>query len=136
MKPTKKTLEAIKEIEKKVAKVCDVNDGLVDEITGITYPKTTTRASTNKEITINLNFGLLSPTLKKQIQNQGFKISNNYIKRAEAIRDDLNSLNTVGILKDKQLFKCFKRLNKTICKKIVASELKDGEIAVRKKNKQ
>ena len=168
MKLTKKQLKEIQEIEKKVANVCDANDGVVDEITGITYPKKTIEVALNdkgviinketgkphrvaididemdklvkekesKKIAINLSFGLSSPTLKKQIKNQGFEISNDYIERAEAIRYDLNSLNTVGIIKDKELFKCFKRLNKKICKKILEPLLKDGEIAIRKKNKK
>ena len=166
MKPTKKQLKEIEEIEKKVANVCDandcvcnINDGVVDEITGLVYPKKTTEVTLNdngvvinketgkahfqelvknipKEIAINLSFGLSSPTLKKQIKNQGFKVSNKFIEKAEIIRYDLYCLNEVGVLKDKELLKCFKRLNKTICKKIVASELKDGEIAIRKKNKK
>lgn len=39
MKPTKKQLKEIQEIEKKVANICDANDEVVDEITGIVYPK-------------------------------------------------------------------------------------------------
>lgn len=167
MKSTKKQLKEIQEIEKKVANVCDANDGVVDEITGITYPKKTTEVTLNdngviinketgkphfgaididemkkmveekksKEIAINLSFGLSSPTLKKQIKNQGFKVSNLFIQKAEVIRYDLHCLNEVGVLKDKELLKCFKRLNKTICKKILKPLLKDGEKAIRIKNK-
>jgi hypothetical protein len=167
MKPTKKQLREIEEIEKKVANVCDSNDGVVDEITGITYPKKTIEVTLNengvivnretgkphfgaididemkkmveekksKEIVISLSFGTNCPSLKKQIKKQGFEISNDYIERAEAIRYDLNSLNTVGIIKDKELFKCFKRLNKKICKKMLEPLLKDGEKAVLTKEK-
>ena len=136
MKPTKKQLKEIKEIEKKVANVCDANDSVVDEITGIPYPTNNIENTKNKEIVINLSFGTNCPSLKKQIKKQGFEISNDYIERAEAIRYDLNSLNTVGIIKDKELFKCFERLNKKICKKMLEPLLKDGEKAIRIKNKQ
>lgn len=167
MKPTKKQLKEIEEIEKRVAKVCDTNDSVVDEITGIAYPKKITKVTLNdkgviinketgkphfgaididemkkmveekksEEIAINLSFGINSSSLKKQIKNQGFEISNDYIEKAEAIRYDLNSLNTVGIIKDKELFKCFKRLNKKICKKILEPLLKNGEKAVLTKEK-
>jgi hypothetical protein len=154
MKPTKKQLKEIQEIEKKVANVCDANDGVVDETTGLVYPKKTiedtlketgkphfgaididkmkkiVEEKKSKEIAINLSFGLSSPTLKKQLKNQGFKVSDAFIQKAEIIRYDLHCLNEVGILKDKELLKCFKRLNKTICKKILKPLLKDGEKAI------
>jgi hypothetical protein len=147
MKPTKEQLKEIQEIEKKVANVCDTKNGVVDELTGITYPKKTIEVTRNEngvivnretgkphfkklkniseEISINLNFALSSPTLKKQLKNQGFKVSNKFIEKAEEIRYDLHCLNEVNILKEKELIKCFKRLNKTICKRIISSELKD-----------
>ena len=86
----------------------------------------------SRNISINLSFGKPSPTLKKQIQSQGFVICKDYLNSAEEIRADLHALNRVGILKEKDLFKCFKRLSKKICKKIVDSEIKDGEIAIHK----
>ena len=158
MKLTKKQLKEIEEIEKRVANVCDANDGVVDETTGLVYPKKTTEVTVNdngvvinketgkahfqelikkipKEIAINLSFGLSSPTLKKQLKNQGFKVSDVFIQKAEIIRYDLHCLNKVGILKEKELIKCFKRLNKTICKKILKPLLKDGEKAILKKEK-
>ena len=165
MKLTKKQLKEIQEIEKKVANVCDANDGVVDEITGITYPKKTIEVALNdkgviinketgkphrvaididemdklvkekesKKIAINLSFGTSSPSLKKQLENQGFKISDYFIERCEKVIDDLHSLKNIGILKDKELVKCFKRLKKEICIKVLYSELKDGERAILKK---
>ena len=158
MKPTKKQLKEIEEIEKKVANVCDANDGVVDETTGLVYPKKTTEvtindkgAIINKEtgklhfqelmkqilsekksnnIEITISFGASYPSLKKQLKKQGFKISDFFIKRCEEVRYELHLLKRIGILKDKELVKCFKRLNKEICKKILDSELKDGEKAV------
>ena len=167
MKPTKEQLKEIEQIEKKVANVCDTNNGVVDELTGITYPKKTTEVTLNengviinketgkphfgaididemkkmveekksKEIVISLSFGTNCPSLKKQLKNQGLKVSDVFIQKAEIIRYDLNCLNEVGILKEKELIKCFKRLNKTICKKILKPLLKDGEKAVLTKEK-
>lgn len=162
MNLTKKQLKEIAEAEKKVAEVCDKHQEIVDEITGITYPKKTIEVGYNdkgviinkktgephfdeikklveekisKDITINLNFGESSPSLKKQLKEQGFKINNEILESAEAIRFDLYQLNKVNILSNKQLLKCFKRLNKIICKKIIQSELKEGETAIHIKTK-
>jgi hypothetical protein len=161
MKTTKKQLKEISELEKKVSKVCDAKKGAVifDEVTGIPYveseikPKKTIEVTRNddgvivnketgephfskekksRDIAIALGFGKSAPTLKKQIQSQGFVISKDYLQSAEEIRADLHELNRVGILKEKDLFKCFKRLSKKICKKIVDSEIKEGEIAIHK----
>jgi hypothetical protein len=58
MKPTKKQLKDIQEIEKKVANVCDANDSIVDEITGIVYPKKTIEVTRNENgIIINKETG-------------------------------------------------------------------------------
>ena len=111
--------------------------GVVDEITGITYPtkNTSTQTSTNKEITISLSFGASSPPLKEQIENQGFKLSDQRLEEAEQIMFDLYCLNKIGILKEKDLHKCFKRLNKKLCKRILAPMLKEGERAILVKKK-
>ena len=161
MKLTKKQLQEIKEVEKKVAEVCGNLKGKVifDEVTGIPYaeseikPKKTVEVTRNNDgvivnketgephfskekklrnIEISLGFGKSAPTLKVQIEKQGFKISKGIIKDAEQIRNDLHDLNEVGILKEKELMKCFKRLSKKICKVIVDSEIKEGEIAIHK----
>jgi hypothetical protein len=137
MKLTKKQLKEISEVEKKVANVCDTNDGIVDEITGITYPSknTSNQNLINKDITISLSFGTSSPTLKEQIENQGFKLSDQIINNAEQIMFNLHCLNKSGILKEKDLHKCFKRLNKKLCKRILAPLLKEGERAILVKKK-
>jgi hypothetical protein len=41
MNLTEKQLKEIAQAKKKEVKVCDKNDVIVDEITGITYPKNT-----------------------------------------------------------------------------------------------
>jgi len=162
MKPTKKQLKEIAEVEKKVAEVCDANDSILDEITGIPYPKKTIEVGLNdkgviinketgeplfdemkklveekisKDITITLNFGESSPSLKYQLKEQGFKLNKETLEKAEHIRYDLHCLNKVNILNDKQLLKCFKKLNKVICVKIIQSELKEGEKAIHIKTK-
>jgi len=141
MKPTKKQLESIKEIEKKVSEVCDTkktvevtrnDDGvIINKETGKPhFPELLKKKS--RDIAISLGFGKISPSLKLQIEKQGFKISRGIINDAEQIRNDLHDLNECGILKNKELVKCFERLSKKICKVIVASELKDGEKAIHK----
>ena len=144
MKPTKKQLQEIKEIEKKVAQVCDA---INDEITGIPYPKKTTEVTrdennviinkesgephfpSSREIEIKLSFGENSPRLKYQLQEQGFTLPKKILKDAETIRIDLLALNQAGILSSKQLWKCFKKFSKQISKMVVNAEIKDGEIA-------
>jgi hypothetical protein len=86
----------------------------------------------SRDISIALGFGKNAPSLKSQIEQQGFKISRGIINDAEQIRNDLHDLNECGILKQKELWKCFKRLSKKICKVIIDSEIKVGEIAVHK----
>lgn len=140
MKTTKKQLKEIQEIEKKVAKVCDVKK--TTEVTrnddGVIINKETDKPhfeeleKKSRDIAIALGFGKSAPSLKSQIEQQGFKISRGIINDAEQIRNDLHDLNECGILKNKELFKCFDRLSKKICKVIVASELKDGEKAIHK----
>jgi hypothetical protein len=159
---TKKQLKEIAKVEKKVSKVCDAKKGgvIFDEVTGIPYveseikPKKTVEVTRNddgviinkktgkphftelekksRDIAIALGFGKTAPSLKSQIEQQGFVISKDYLQGAEEIRADLHELNRVGILKEKELWKFFSRLSKKICKVIVASELKDGEVAVHK----
>ena len=89
----------------------------------------------NRDISISLIFGKAEPylSLKEQIKEQGFKISKGFITDAEKIRKEIHGLNEAGILNSKQLFKCFKKLSKVISKKIVESQIKDGEVAIHKK---
>jgi hypothetical protein len=159
MKPTKKQLKEIQKIEKEVAKTCNVNDSIIDEITGISYPKKTTKVTINdngiivnketgephfskdsklkksRDVSISLVFGKKQPilSLKKQIELQGFKISEGFLIDSESIRNELHALNEAGILNSKQLLKCFKKLSNVICKKIIDSEIKEGEVAFHKK---
>jgi hypothetical protein len=159
---TKKQLKEIAKVEKKVSKVCDAKKGgvIFDEVTGIPYaesqikPRKTVEVTRNdngviinkktgkphfpelekksRDIAIALSFGQSAPTIKEQLKTQGFKIFKGVVIDAELIRTDLHGLHRIGILKEKELLKCFKRLSKKICKKIVDSEIKDGEIATHK----
>lgn len=128
MKPTKKTLKAIQEIEKKVASVCDNTDEVFDEITGMIYPKKTTEKKSRK-IEINLNFGLTEASLKWQLNKQGFELDDFFLFKVEELKFNIHTLNQDGILTEKQLWKCFHKLNNKISVKVVASQLKEGEIA-------
>lgn len=123
MKTTKKQLKEIQEIEKKVSEVCD--DKKTTEVTK--YFEHLTEKKPN-DIAISFNFGISAPLLKKQIEKQGFKISNEYIKEAEVIRDDLHALNQIGILKRKELIKCFDRLAKAICEIIIILKIQEEEV--------
>jgi len=131
MKPTKRQLEAIQEIEKKVSEVCDAKKTI--EATKIFEHLSEKKPN---DIAISLNFGISAPFLKKQIEKQGFKISNEYIEEAEVIRDNLHALNYIGILKNKELIKCFDRLAKQICEIIIILKIKEevneSEIKVKK----
>jgi len=128
MKPTKKQLKEIQEIEKKVSSVCDNTDEIFDEITGMVYPKKTTEKKSRK-IEINLKFGLTEASLKYQLNKQGFELDDYFLFKVEELRFNLHSLNQDGILTVKQLLKCFHKLNNKISEKVVASQLKEGEKA-------
>lgn len=142
MKTTKKQLKEIQAIEKKVSDVCGTkkttqvtrnDDGvIINKETGKPhFPELLEKKS--RDIEISLSFGKSEPTLKIQIEKQGFIIPKGILKDAEQIRNDLHDLKEVGILKNKELMNCFKRLSKKICKVIVDFEIKDGEIAIHKK---
>lgn len=165
-----KRLKEIQEVEKKVAQVCDDNDSIIDEITGIAYPKKTTEVTINdkgvivnketgnphfekshidilnqimppkksRDVSVSLTFGKRQPylTLEEQIEQQGFNLPLGFITDSEKIRNELHGLNEAGILNSKQLLKCFKKLSIVISKKVIDSELKDGELAVHKKTIQ
>jgi hypothetical protein len=131
---SKKQKKEIQEIEKKVSEVCDNSDSIVDEITGISYPKNNTeKPIKNQEISITLSFGTQCPSFKKQLLVQGYKLPDSYINMVDEMRYYLHFLKESKIIKEKDLIKFFKRLNKKICKKILDSELKDGQTAILKK---
>jgi hypothetical protein len=150
MKLTKKQLEEIKAIEEKVAQVCDA---INDEITGIPYPKKTTEVTSDdngviinketgephfselssekksREIEITFNFGENCASLKWQLNKQGFELSDEFMLKVECIKYNLHSLRKFGILTDKQLWKSFDKLHQKICKKVIDTQLKEGEIS-------
>ena len=117
---------------KKTIEVTRNDDGLIiNKETGKPhFPELLEKKS--RDIEISLSFGKSAPTLKIQIEKQGFKIPKGILKDAEQIRNDLHDLKEVGILKNKELMNCFERLSKKICKVIVDFEIKEGEIAIHK----
>jgi hypothetical protein len=138
----------IQDIEKKVAQVCDF---INDEITGIPYPKKKTEVTRDdngviinketgephfselssekksREIEITFSFGENCASLKWQLNKQGFELSDKFMLKAEQIRYDLHSLRKVGILTNKQLWKSFDKLHQKICKKVIDTQLEEGE---------
>jgi hypothetical protein len=133
----KKQLKEIQKIEKKVSKVCDTKKTV--EVTrnddGIIINKETGKPhfgeleDNSTDIVIRLGYGESSPSLKKQIKNQGYNLSEEIYNNIEEVRVDLLALKDIGILKEKDLIKCLKRLNKKISLLIIKSELKEGESA-------
>jgi hypothetical protein len=123
MKTTKKQLKEIQEIEKKVAKVCDTKN----TFDATKYFEHLAEKNPN-DIAISLDYGVSAPLLKEQIKKQGFKISNEYIKEAEVIRNDLHALYHIRILKRKELIKCFDRLTKAICEIIIILKITEKEV--------
>jgi hypothetical protein len=83
----------------------------------------------SRQIEVKLSFGTSAPSLKHQLEEQGFTLSKGFLKDADIIRVDLLALNQAGILNGKQLWKCFNKLSKQISKMVVNSQIKDGEIA-------
>jgi hypothetical protein len=137
MKTTKKQLKEIQEIENKVAEVCDTkktievtrnDDGVIinKEIGKPHFPELEKKS---RDISISLSFGRSAPKIKQQLKTQGFKNFQGIIIDAELIRTDLHGLHRIGILKEKELWKCFSRLSKKISKEVLKSEIKEGEIA-------
>lgn len=118
---SEKQQEEIKEIEKKVSEVCDTKPAEEQE---------------KEEINISLTYDLGYPSLKEQVQEQGFLVDSQFMDNADEIKLDLHSLKRVGILSERQLYKCLKRLHKAICGKILKSVLKEGERAIEVKAKK
>jgi hypothetical protein len=135
-KLTKKQQQEIQAIEKKVSEVCDAKKTI--EVTrnddGVIINKETGKPHFEEllnhlkeviedEIEITLTFDESAPSIKKQIKKQGYKMSGNFYKKAELIRTDLYALRRINILTEKDLYKCFKRLNDKICKAIVETTI-------------
>lgn len=124
MKPTKKQLKEIQEIEKKVSEVCDTkqtvevtrddNNVIINKETGKPHFDELLE-NFNYKIELILNFDESAPSLKKQIKKQGWLLSKKQFKGAEKLRKQLNNLFIIGILKKKEAQKCFKILNKMLC---------------------
>lgn len=158
MKLTKKQLKEISKVEKKVSDVCD-NNHVVDELTGITYPVKTTQVTLNEngvivnketgkphfeellkntlrkpnQLEITLSFGYDSPSLKNQIKQQGFTVDKKIIKKSEYIKNQILFLDSIGILKQKQTYKAFERLNDFLSQHIADSYCDENNTAIRVK---
>jgi len=143
MKTTKKQLKEIQEIEKKVAEVCDNKqtvevtlneDGkIINAGTGKPHFEELLKLidqAVEDEIEICLSFGYNAPSIKSQLIEQGFKFDKKLIIESELIRNQILSLNGIGILKKKETFKAFSRLNNYIGQTIVDGMCKENQTAI------
>jgi len=145
MKTTKKQLKEIQEIEKKVSEVCDNkkkievtrnDDGIIiNKETGKPlFPELLEKISEKeREIEIVLNYGYDAPSLKTQIKEQGFKVDMKLIVESELVKNQILSLEAIGILTKKQSEKAFEKLNDHIGDTIVNSLCKENKLAIKVK---
>ena len=146
MKTTKKQLKEIQAIDKKVSEVCDAkqkvevtlnDDGvIVNAGTGEPHFEELLKhiaESVEDEIEICLSYGYDAPPIKIQLIEQGFKFKNKLIIESELIRNQILSLNGIGILNTKETYKAFKRLNDHIGQTIADSMCKKNQTAIKVK---
>jgi hypothetical protein len=146
MKTTKKQLKEIQAIEKKVSEVCDTkkttevtrnDDGvIIDKETGKPHFEELLKhiaESVEDEIEICLSYGYDAPPIKIQLIEQGFKFKHKLIVESELIRNQILTLNGIGILNKKETYKAFKRLNEQIGKTIADSMWKKNKTAIKVK---
>ena len=145
MKTTKKQLKEIQEIEKKVAKVCDVkkttevtrnDDGvIINKETGKPHFDQLYEELSEKErqIEVSLSYGYDAPSLKTQIKEQGFKVDMKLIVESELVKNQILSLQAIGILTKKQSNIAFKKLNDHIGDIIINSLCNENQTAIKVK---
>ena len=145
MKTTKKQLKEIQEIEKKVAKVCDVkkttevtrnDDGvIINKETGKPHFDQLYEELSEKErqIEVSLSYGYDAPSLKTQIKEQGFKVDMKLIVESELVKNQILSLQAIGILTNKQSNIAFKKLNDHIGDIIINSICNENQTAIKVK---
>ena len=145
MKTTTKQLKEIQEIEKKVAKVCDVkkttevtrnDDGvIINKETGKPHFDQLYEELSEKErqIEVSLSYGYDAPSLKTQIKEQGFKVDMKLIVESELVKNQILSLQAIGILTKKQSNIAFKKLNDHIGDIIINSLCNENQTAIKVK---
>jgi hypothetical protein len=146
MKTTKKQLKEIQAIEKKVSEVCDTkkttevtrndDDVIINKETGNAHFEELLKnitESVEDEIEICLSYGYDAPPIKIQLIEQGFKFKNKLIVESELIRNQILSLNAIGILNTKETYKAFKRLNDHIGQTIADNMCKKNQTAIKVK---
>jgi hypothetical protein len=141
MKTTKKQLKEIQEIEKKVAKVCDTkkttevtrnDDGvIINKKTG--KPHFEELYEIEREIEVSLSYGYDAPSLKTQIKEQGFEVDMKLIVESELVKNQILSLEAIGILTKKQTYILFGKLNDHIGETIVKSLCNENQTATKVK---
>ncbi len=106
MKPTKKQLEEMLEVEKKVAEVCDNNEEVVKQESDV--------------IKFSMDYNKSAKLLHEQFNEQGFSVANEEnMFVLEQTKYTLWGLFESDILKKKEFKKCLKRLNNLACKRVL-----------------
>lgn len=114
MKTTKKQLEEILEVEKKVAEVCDNNEEVVKQESEV--------------IRFSMDYNKFAKPLYKQFNKQGYKVANKEnMFELEQTKFMLWGLFEAEILKKKEFMKALKRLNNIACVRVLMLSKKENE---------
>jgi len=99
---------------KKTVEVTRNDDGvIINKETGKPhFPELLEKLSENvKEVEMLLHYGYDAPSLKTQIKEQGFKVDMKLIVESELVKNQILTLEAIGILTKKQSNIAFKKLN-------------------------
>jgi hypothetical protein len=114
MKPTKKQLKEMLEVEKKVAEVCDNNEEVVKQEPEV--------------IKFSMDWNKNAKLLHKQFNKQGYSVANKEnMFELEQTKFMLWGLFLSDILKKKEFMKCLKRLNNLACKTVIILSKNENE---------
>ena len=136
MKTTKKQLKETQPIEKKTTEVTRNDDGvIINKETGKPHFDQLYEELSEKErqIEVSLSYGYDAPSLKTQIKEQGFKVDMKLIVESELVKNQILSLQAIGILTKKQSNIAFKKLNDHIGDIIINSLCNENQTAIKVK---
>ena len=86
-----------------------------------------------RQIEVSLSYGYDAPSLKTQIKEQGFKVDMKLIVESELVKNQILSLQAIGILTKKQSNIAFKKLNDHIGDIIINSLCNENQTAIKVK---
>jgi hypothetical protein len=128
MKPTKKTIEVTRNDE----------GVIINKETGKPHfeelLKNLKEHIEDDEIEVCLSYGYDAPPIIIQLTEQDFKFNKKLIIESELIRNQILSLNAIGILNKKSTFKAFRKLNDHIGQSIADSMCNENQTAIKVKN--